>query len=50
MTALLGLGAAFGAWTAEDAVHWATALAQLAGALSSVLALAHVYDPGEDKG
>lgn len=50
MTALLGLGAAFGAWTAEDAAHWATALAQLAGALSSVLALAHVYDPGDDKG
>mgnify|MGYP000291046253 CR=1 FL=1 len=48
MAALLGLGAAFGAWTAEDAAHWATALAQLAGAMSSVLALAHVYDPGSE--
>lgn len=50
MVAVLGLGAAFGAWTAEDARAWAAALAQLAGALANTLALVNVYDPGDDKG
>lgn len=48
MVAVLGVGAAFGAWTAEDARQWAAAAAQLAGALANVLALAHVYDPGDE--
>lgn len=48
MVAVLGVGAAFGAWTADDAQQWAAAAAQLAGALANVLALAHVYDPGSE--
>ena len=50
VAAALGVGAAFGFWTAEDAKQWAEAAAQLAGALANVLALAHVYDPGDDEG
>lgn len=48
MVAVLGLGAAFGAWTADDAQQWAAVAAQLAGALANVLAAAHVYDPGSE--
>ena len=48
--ALLIVGAAFGFWTADDARQWAEAAAQAAGALANILALAHVYDPGDDKG
>ena len=48
--AALGVGAAFGAWTAEDAQQWAAVAAQLAGALANALALAHVYDPGDGEG
>lgn len=50
MLAALGVGAAFGAWTAEDAQQWAAVAAQLAGALANALALAHVYDPGDGEG
>lgn len=46
--AVLGLGAAFGAWTADDAQQWAAVAAQVAGALANALALAHVYDPGSE--
>ena len=48
MVAILGVGAAFGAWTADDAQQWAAAAAQAAGALANILALAHVYDPGSE--
>ena len=50
VAAALGVGAAFGFWTAEDAKQWAEAFAQAVGALANILALAHVYDPGDDKG
>jgi len=48
MVAVLAVGAAFGAWTADDAQQWAAAAAQAAGALANILALAHVYDPGSE--
>lgn len=48
MVAILGVGAAFGAWTADDAQQWAAAAAQAAGALANILALVHVYDPGDE--
>ena len=47
VAAALAVGAAFGFWTADDARQWAEAAAQAAGALANILALAHVYDPGD---